>query len=60
MDPERKIVRISSILKFYTEDFLAKDRTLIAYINNYANAKVPDGFRVEFIDYDWTVNSQRR
>jgi hypothetical protein len=58
--PDQRLVRVSSILKFYTEDFLAKDRTLIAYINEYANTKVPDDFRVEFIDYDWTVNSQRR
>lgn len=58
--PDHRLVRVSSILKFYTEDFLAKDRTLIAYINEYANTKVPDDFHVEFIDYDWTVNSQRR
>jgi hypothetical protein len=60
VDPERKLVRVSSILKFYTEDFLARTPTLIAYINLYANTQIPSGYRVEFIDYDWTVNDQHR
>ncbi|HEY3078220.1 MAG TPA: DUF547 domain-containing protein [Burkholderiales bacterium] len=58
--PERKLVRVSSILKFYREDFLAKSPTLIAYINRYASAAIPDDYEVEFIDYDWTVNAQSR
>lgn len=58
--PERELVRVSSILKFYTEDFLAKSPTLIAYINKYANIKISDDYRLEFIDYDWTVNDQTR
>ena len=57
---ERKLVRASSILKFYPEDFLAKSPTLIAYINRYASVKIPEDYRIEFVDYDWTVNSQRR
>ena len=58
--PERKLVRASSILKFYTEDFLAKSPTLTAYINKYASSQIPGDYQVEFIDYDWTVNDQRR
>ncbi len=58
--PERKLVRVSSILKFYTEDFLAKSPTLIAYIITYASFKVPDDYGIEFIDYDWTVNDRKR
>ncbi len=53
-------MRVSSILKLYTEDFLAKRSTLIAYINQYASVKIPEDYQIEFIDYDWTVNSQRR
>ncbi len=60
MEPERKLVRVSSLLEFYTDDFLARAPTLIAYINRYAGTPVPDGYDVEFIDYDWTVNDQRR
>lgn len=58
--PDHRLVRVSSILKFYPEDFLAKSPTLIAYINQYASVRIPAGYQIEFIDYDWTVNSQRR
>ena len=57
---DRKLVRVSAILKFYTEDFLAKSPTLIAYINLYAPARIPGNFTIEFMDYDWTVNDQVR
>lgn len=58
--PERKIVRLSEILKFYTEDFLRKSPSLIAYVNRYAPEKIPEDYKVEFIDYDWTVKNRER
>lgn len=57
---DRKRVRMSALLKFYTEDFLAKSPTLIAYVNRYAPAGIAASFEVEFMDYDWTVNDQSR
>ena len=60
IDSGRKLVRVSSILKFYTGDFLARMPTLIAYINLYASTQIPGDYHVEFIDYDWTVNDPRR
>jgi hypothetical protein len=38
----------------------AKSPSLIAYINLYAPARIPENFALEFFDYDWTVNHQRR
>ena len=55
---EKKIVRLSEILKFFTEDFLSKAPTLIMYVNKYRNDKIPENYEVEFIPYDWTVNAQ--
>lgn len=52
-------VRVSGILDFYTGDFLAKTPTLTAYINKYARHNIPEDYRIEFIDYDWTVNDRR-
>jgi hypothetical protein len=60
VDREHRLARVSSILKFYTGDFLARAPTLIAYINLYTRTQIPSDYRVEFIDYDWTVNDQRR
>ena len=51
-------VRLSEILRFYRADFLAAAPSLAAYVNRYRERTVPDSYRVEFIDYDWTVNRQ--
>ncbi len=52
------VLRLTEIMKFYPEDFLAKAPTLAAYVNRYRESKVPEEYRVEFIPYDWTVNRQ--
>ncbi len=57
---DKKLARVSSILEFYTGDFLTKSPTLIVYVNRYAPARIPEDFAVEFIDYDWTVNDWHR
>jgi hypothetical protein len=53
-------VKVSEILQFYREDFLRTSPDLTAYINRYLAAKIPNGYKVEFIDYDWTVNDSRK
>ncbi len=53
-----RVVRLSEILKFYTEDFLASAPSLATYVSRYRSTPVPEGFRVEFIPYDWTINRQ--
>jgi len=49
---------LSQILQFYTEDFTKKASSLIAYVNQYREDKIPAGWKVEFIPYDWTLNAQ--
>ncbi|CAG9184733.1 hypothetical protein LMG23992_05320 [Cupriavidus laharis] len=56
----RGTVRVSSILNFYQDDFLRASPTLLAYINRYAPARLPPGMEIEFIPYDWTINTQSR
>ena len=58
VDHARQTVEVSAILDFYTEDFLANDPSLIAYINRYRDDQIPNRYTVEFIDYDWTINSR--
>lgn len=61
--PGEKKVRLSSILKFYTEDFV-KPKTEAANLVEYANRQrpsdraIPADFAVEFIPYDWTLNQK--
>ena len=56
LDEERRTMRVSAILDFYTEDFLKKAPTLSAYVNRYRAPPVPADFRTAFLDYDWTLN----
>jgi hypothetical protein len=56
--PEKQTVRFSDILRFYTEDFLKQAPSLTAYANRYREAKIPAGWKEEFIPYDWVVNKQ--
>lgn len=58
--PESKTVRLSEIFKFYTEDFLRRSPSLITYVNQYVPEKIPQDYEIDFVDYDWTVNSQSR
>jgi hypothetical protein len=60
VDAPQRIVRMSEILSFYTEDFLAAAPSLIAYVNRYRAVPTPADYRVEFIPYDWTINRQPR
>ncbi len=57
IDPVKQVVRLSEILKFFTDDFLKKSPTLIHYVNQYRKNKIPDDYQVDFIPYDWTVNA---
>ncbi len=58
VDPARRAVRMSEILDFYPEDFLARSPSLVAYVNRYRSPPIPADYRVEFIPYDWTINRQ--
>lgn len=53
-------VLVSEILDFYTEDFVpsGKPQDLLQYINLFRESAIPAHYRVQFIDYDWTVNQQ--
>jgi hypothetical protein len=58
VDDREKKVRVSEILKFYTEDFTAKAPNLVTYINRYRSPPIPADYEVAFIPYDWTINIQ--
>lgn len=60
LDRDKKVLWLSEILDFYTEDFVesSKAKDLLAYVNRYLTEPVPAGYRVRFIKYDWTINRQ--
>lgn len=60
IDHNKKELWVSEILDFYTEDFVSSGRRkdLIGYVNRFRETPVPEGYRVRFIPYDWTINQQ--
>lgn len=62
LDADQEQVHVSSILKFYTKDFVpsGRARDLPSYINRYAPEPISPGYRVRFIKYDWRINAQPR
>ncbi|MFT6957455.1 MAG: hypothetical protein ACJAYC_002466 [Halieaceae bacterium] len=58
--PQEKLIRVSSILDFYTEDFVesGKARDLPTYINQFLATPLPEGYQVKFVEYDWRINAQ--
>jgi len=60
VDHHTETVHVSEILEFFTGDFLTQADSLVHYINRYVEPDIPQHYTVEFIDYDWSVNSQAR
>ncbi len=58
VDPPLRVVRISSILGFYHEDFLAQAASLVAYANRYRKEPIPEDYALRFIPYDWTLHQR--
>src|SRR5260370_4168 len=56
--PPVGVVRVSSILRFYREDFLAKAPSLVAYANRYRTEPIPEDYAVRFIPYDWILHQR--
>ena len=59
VDHAGKTIRLSEIFRFYKEDFTRANGSLTAYVNRYRSEPVPEGYRVTYIPYDWTVNRQK-
>ena len=57
LEPDKQTVRFSQIPQFYADDFV-KAPSLIAFVNKYREEKITEGWKVEFIPYDWQLNSQ--
>ena len=58
VDPSRREIRFSKILKFYMEDFLRKAPSLADYADRWRDDKLPKDYEVRFFPYDWTINRQ--
>jgi hypothetical protein len=60
IEHQEKLIWVSSILNFYTEDFVesGKAKDLPTYINQFLATPLPEGYKVKFVEYDWRINAQ--
>jgi hypothetical protein len=62
-DPASRTLSLSSIFKWFRGDFEGAAGTLPAFVARYADAPTAEalrrgGVRVEFLDYDWSLNER--
>lgn len=60
-DPSKNVItekkiKISKIFDWYKEDFVKSDRTLIQYLNKYSKVTISPNAKVEYLDYNWSLN----
>ncbi len=49
--------KVSAIFNFYGKDITKwSGKSLIEYINQYAPVKIDKGGKLEYLDYDWSIN----
>ncbi len=51
-----KKIKISKIFKWYRDDFVKDDRTLIQYLNKYSKVTISPNAKVEYLEYNWALN----
>lgn len=56
VDVARRRIRFSPLLQAYQADFLQHAPSLAAYASQFRDAPLPEGYAVEFGEFDWTVH----
>lgn len=54
---QKKTVDLSMIFKWYNKDFTMNGQTVLAFVNKYRKNKIPDSYRVDHYEYDWSLNT---
>ena len=49
---------LSSIFKWYGDDFNKAAGSLADYLNRYTKEPLPKDVRIDFLDYDWSLNGR--
>lgn len=58
VDDGRRRIVLSALLREHRKDFLRAAPTLAAYASRFRDAPLPEGYELEFTDFDWRVNRQ--
>ena len=55
---DKKRVELSKIFEWYQSDFTGQSPSLMAYVNQYRDQKIPADYQVGHYEYDWALNKQ--
>ena len=55
---DQKKVELSKIFDWYQSDFTRDSPSLIAYVNQYRDQKIPSNYQMSHYEYDWSLNEQ--
>lgn len=56
IDEDKGRVYLSKIFEWYAQDFKEDFTSLVNYINQFRDKKIPDNYKVRFYEYDWSLN----
>jgi hypothetical protein len=56
LDRERGVLYVSSIFKWYEDDFVKAYGSVPAFIGKYIRQDLPAGAHLEYLDYSWALN----
>ena len=56
---EKVKVKISQIFEWYKGDFTQNGQSLVVFINQYKTDKLPEGAKISYYPYDWTLNEMK-
>ncbi len=56
IDPIEQSVSLSALFQWYASDFGQSTANKLNFINTYREQPIPEGYRVSYYDYDWSLN----
>lgn len=56
VDEKRKTVTFNKIFNWYEDQFVDNAGSLIDFVNKYRFYKVPKDYKIQFQEYDWSLN----
>jgi len=57
VNESKEKVEVSKIFEWYQGDFTQNVNTVLAYINQYRDKKIPSDYKVGYYEYDWSLNN---
>jgi Protein of unknown function, DUF547 len=58
VDAENGVVYLSQLFKWYQDEIIAAEGSLISFVNRHRSSDIPETYRVAFLRYDWALNGK--